>query len=115
MTYSRSLIPTLQKAIGLIGSEPYYYGLYNTKIIIYDHNCDRPDYPQFILNDAAPSAYVDGSAFHLYGGDINVLSTIHGAYPSKNLYFTQQYTSSTGSFSCTVAVFTSVREFHVDS
>jgi glucosylceramidase len=69
-----------------------------TKIIAYDHNCDEPDYPRTILNDAAASAFVDGTAFHLYAGDITVLSQLHDAYPSKNLYFTEQYTSSTGGF-----------------
>ncbi|MFL5741279.1 MAG: glycoside hydrolase family 30 protein [Flavisolibacter sp.] len=69
-----------------------------TKIIAYDHNADRPDYPLTILDDAAARQYVDGSAFHLYGGDISALSTVHDAYPSKNLYFTEQYTSSTGDF-----------------
>ncbi|RYD86862.1 MAG: glucosylceramidase, partial [Sphingobacteriales bacterium] len=37
-----------------------------TKIIVYDHNADRPDYPIDILDDAAANAFVDGSAFHLY-------------------------------------------------
>lgn len=69
-----------------------------TKIIIYDHNCDRPDYPLSILNDVAANPFVDGSAFHLYAGDINVLSTIHNAFPNKNLYFTEQYTGSSGTF-----------------
>ena len=69
-----------------------------TKIIIYDHNCDRPDYPLSILNDVAANPFVDGSAFHLYAGDINVLSTIHAAFPNKNLYFTEQYTGSSGTF-----------------
>ncbi len=70
----------------------------NTKIIVYDHNCDRPDYPIAILNDAAANSFVDGSAFHLYGGDISALSTVHNAFPSKNVYFTEQWTSSTGNF-----------------
>ncbi|MEO6314920.1 MAG: glycoside hydrolase family 30 beta sandwich domain-containing protein [Chitinophagaceae bacterium] len=70
----------------------------NTKIIAYDHNCDRPDYPLAILNDAAARNFIDGSAFHLYAGDINVLSAVHDAYPSKNVYFTEQYTASTGDF-----------------
>ncbi len=69
-----------------------------TKIIIYDHNCDRPDYPLAILNDVAANPFVDGSAFHLYAGDINVLSTIHAAFPNKNLYFTEQYTGTSGTF-----------------
>ncbi|MEO6134270.1 MAG: glycoside hydrolase family 30 beta sandwich domain-containing protein [Ginsengibacter sp.] len=69
-----------------------------TKIILYDHNCDKPDYPIEILNDPDARQYVDGSAFHLYGGDISALSTVHNAFPSKNVYFTEQWTSSDGSF-----------------
>jgi len=69
-----------------------------TKIIAYDHNCDRPDYPITVLNDAGARPYVNGSAFHLYGGDISALSQVHNAYPDKNLYFTEMYTSSTASF-----------------
>lgn len=69
-----------------------------TKIVIYDHNADRPDYPLTVLDDADARKYIDGSAFHLYGGDISALSTVHAAYPDKNLYFTEQYTSSTSSF-----------------
>lgn len=71
----------------------------STKIILYDHNCDRPDYPMDILADADAAKYVDGSAFHLYLGNISVLSNVHLAYPNKNLYFTEQWTSSTSSFS----------------
>lgn len=70
----------------------------NTKIIIYDHNCNKPDYPLTILNDAGANSYVDGSAFHLYEGDVSVLSTVHNTYPNKNLYFTEQYTGTSGTF-----------------
>lgn len=70
-----------------------------TKIIIWDHNCDLPEYPITILNDAAAKAFVDGSAFHLYAGNIGALSTVKAAHPDKNLYFTEQYTASTGAFS----------------
>lgn len=69
-----------------------------TKIVIYDHNCDRPDYPISILSDPGAAHYVDGSAFHLYGGDIGVLSNIHNTFPNKNLYFTEQYTAANGNF-----------------
>lgn len=69
-----------------------------TKIIIYDHNCDRPDYPLTILNDADAHKFVDGSAFHLYGGNISALSQVHNAFPGKNVYFTEQWTSSEGNF-----------------
>ena len=69
-----------------------------TKIITYDHNCNKPEYPLAILNDAAAYPYIDGSAFHLYEGDISALSTVHDAFPNKNVYFTEQYTSDTGNF-----------------
>ncbi|WP_269686619.1 glycoside hydrolase family 30 protein [Flavobacterium lacustre] len=68
------------------------------KIVVYDHNCNKPEYPIAILNDAEAYPYVDGSAFHLYEGDISALSTVHSAFPNKNIYFTEQYTASTGSF-----------------
>jgi glucosylceramidase len=70
----------------------------NTKIVTFDHNCDNPNYPIAILNDALANPFVDGSAFHLYAGDIGALSTVHHAHPNKNIYFTEQWTQSTGSF-----------------
>lgn len=69
-----------------------------TKIIIYDHNCDRPDYPIAVLSDTDANPYIDGSAFHLYGGDISALSSVHNTFPTKNVYFTEQWTSSEGNF-----------------
>lgn len=69
-----------------------------TKIILYDHNCDRPDYPTNILNDAAAAKYIDGSGFHLYGGDISALSQVHQAHPDKNVYFTEQWVGGPSNF-----------------
>jgi glucosylceramidase len=71
----------------------------NTKIVAYDHNCNKPEYPIAVLGDTGANPFVDGSAFHLYEGDISALETVHNAFPTKNIYFTEQYTSSTGSFS----------------
>ncbi len=62
----------------------------DTKIILFDHNCDRPDYPLSILNDPEASQYIDGSGFHFYGGSMSALTTVHTARPDKNLYFTEQ-------------------------
>lgn len=70
----------------------------STKIIIYDHNADRPDYPISILNDPEAKKYIDGSAFHLYGGKIENLAEVHNAHPDKNLYFTEQWIGSPGDF-----------------
>lgn len=70
-----------------------------TKIIIYDHNADKIDYPISILDDQDAREYIDGSAFHLYAGDINDLSSVHMAHPDKNLYFTEQWIGAPGNFS----------------
>lgn len=70
----------------------------STKIIIWDHNCDNPNYPITVLNDAAAKQYINGSAFHLYNGDISALSTVHNAHPDKQLYFTEQWTGANGTF-----------------
>jgi glucosylceramidase len=69
-----------------------------TKIFVYDHNADHPEYPLAILGDPAAKAFVDGSAFHLYGGSIDALTTVHDAHPDRNVYFTEQYTASNGTF-----------------
>lgn len=70
----------------------------NTKIVIWDHNCDNPQYPISILNDANARRFVHGSAFHLYNGDISALSTVQQAHPDKKLYFTEQWTGANGTF-----------------
>ncbi|MFM7839942.1 MAG: glycoside hydrolase family 30 protein [Chitinophagaceae bacterium] len=69
-----------------------------TKIVVYDHNCNRPDYPITILNDSLARTYVAGSAFHLYEGDILVLTKVKDSHPDKDLYFTEQWTGAKGSF-----------------
>ncbi|MGB4399420.1 MAG: glycoside hydrolase family 30 beta sandwich domain-containing protein [Daejeonella sp.] len=69
-----------------------------TKIIIYDHNADKTEYPIAILNDSKARKYIDGSAFHLYGGNIEQLSTVHNAHPDKAIYFTEQWVGGPGNF-----------------
>lgn len=60
-----------------------------TKILLYDHNWDRPGYPISILSDAQASQYVAGSAFHAYGGNVSAMSEVHDKFPDKGLYFTE--------------------------
>jgi glucosylceramidase len=69
-----------------------------TKIIVYDHNCDKPEYPLEILNDPITRQYVAGSAFHLYNGDISALGIVRKAHPDKDVYFTEQWTGAKGDF-----------------
>ncbi|MEG3657973.1 glycoside hydrolase family 30 beta sandwich domain-containing protein [Arenibacter palladensis] len=70
----------------------------NTKIVVWDHNADNPSYPITIFDDAEANKYIDGSAFHLYGGSIDNLSTVHNSYPDKNLYFTEQWVGVNSDF-----------------
>jgi glucosylceramidase len=61
-----------------------------TKVLLFDHNTDRPDYPLALLSDPIVSRFADGSAFHNYGGDMGSMSKVHLARPDKNVYFTEQ-------------------------
>tara|TARA_S200000501_G_scaffold356058_1_gene378378 strand:- start:7 stop:1524 length:1518 start_codon:yes stop_codon:yes gene_type:complete len=70
----------------------------STKIIIFDHNLDNINYPISILNDPIARSFVDGSAFHLYAGDINNMSLVHDAHPDKSVYFTEQWMETPGDF-----------------
>lgn len=70
----------------------------HTKIVVFDHNCDHPEYPITVLNDTGAKKYINGSAFHLYLGEIGALSKVHDAHPDRHVYFTEQWTSSEGKF-----------------
>jgi glucosylceramidase len=78
-----------------LGPQMAAAGYGGIKIIAFDHNCDNTAYPIDVLNN---SGYVDGAAFHLYLGNISAMSTVRNA-TNKNVYFTEQYTGSGGSFS----------------
>ncbi len=60
-----------------------------TKIIVYDHNWDVPQYAIDILNDPVAKQYIAGSAFHAYAGNVTAMSSVHFAHPDKQLYFTE--------------------------
>ena len=69
-----------------------------TKIIIFDHNCDHPEYAFEILGDTAARKFVNGTAFHMYLGEISAMSQVHDTHPDKDVYFTEQWTSGDGEF-----------------
>jgi len=66
-----------------------------SKIVVFDHNynydniADQQGYPIHIYEDPETAAYVDGAAYHAYGGNKSELQRVHQAYPGKNLYFTE--------------------------
>ncbi len=65
------------------------------KIMVFDHNynydnvADQKSYPVKIYGIPDASKYVDGAAFHAYGGDKSEMMNVHNAAPGKNLYFTE--------------------------
>jgi glucosylceramidase len=61
-----------------------------TKVLLFDHNTDRADYPLALLSDPVVSQFADGAAFHNYGGEMGAMSEVHMARPDKNIYFTEQ-------------------------
>jgi glucosylceramidase len=66
-----------------------------TKIWVFDHNynydniSDQTSYPLKIYADPDAAKYIDGAAYHAYGGDKSELLNVHNAKPDKNLYFTE--------------------------
>ena len=67
----------------------------STKILVFDHNYNydnkdsQKQYPCRIYEDATANQYIDGAAYHHYGGSPDEMTRIHNAYPQKNLYFTE--------------------------
>jgi glucosylceramidase len=85
-----------------------------TKVILFDHNIDRPDYPLALLSDPVISQFADGSGFHHYGGDMGAMSKVHLARPDKNIYFTEQMiTEKPGSPAINIAA--SVKRMIIDT
>jgi glucosylceramidase len=62
----------------------------NTKILLFDHNWDRPDYPNTIFaNTPTVRAFSAGSAFHCYAGDPSGMDSVHDRNPDKEIYVTE--------------------------
>jgi glucosylceramidase len=61
----------------------------NADILVWDHNWDRPDYPIEVLNNADAKAYITGSAFHHYGGNVTAQTQVHNEHPDRDIHFTE--------------------------
>jgi len=61
----------------------------STKIFIYDHNWDRPDYPLTVLEDDDARKYISGVAWHVYGGSPDAMTLVHDKYPEIETHFTE--------------------------
>ena len=60
-----------------------------TRLLDWDHNWDQPASPLEVLSDPGARRYVDGVAWHCYGGTVSAQSRVHEAYPGKETYFTE--------------------------
>jgi len=60
-----------------------------TLIWDWDHNWDLPQQPLVVLADSTARRYVQGVAWHCYGGEVGAQSTVHDRYPDKDAYFTE--------------------------
>ena len=66
----------------------------DAKILCWDHsytttNYREGSYPLEFYEDADARNAVDGSAWHWYEGDEEVMSVVHKEYPSKDIWFTE--------------------------
>lgn len=60
-----------------------------TKLLDWDHNWDQPESPTAVLSDRKAAAFVDGVAWHCYGGDVSAQSVVRNRFPSKEVWFTE--------------------------
>jgi glucosylceramidase len=61
----------------------------NTKVMVYDHNWDRPDYPESVLKDSKANAVAAGTAWHHYAGNPAVMTKNHEEFPRKDQWVTE--------------------------
>jgi glucosylceramidase len=59
------------------------------KVMVYDHNWDRPDYPETVLKDPKAYAFSAGTAWHHYGGEPSVMTKNHEEFPQKDQWVTE--------------------------
>ncbi len=60
-----------------------------TAILDWDHNWDLPQKPLDVLSDSLARRYVQGVAWHCYGGNVSAQGAVHDRYPDKDTYFTE--------------------------
>jgi glucosylceramidase len=61
----------------------------DTRIWLLDHNYDLWGRVMDELGDPGVFQFVDGVAWHGYGGEPDAMTRVHDAFPSKNAYFTE--------------------------
>jgi len=60
-----------------------------TKVWCFDHNFNNLWYPRSILSDKEAAQYVDGTAFHPYGGKPSDMGAFHEEFPEKKVFLSE--------------------------
>jgi glucosylceramidase len=68
----------------------------STKVLVYDHNWDRPDYPQNVLANQNLSQ-IAGVAWHGYAGTPGAMTVIQNMFPTVGTYETEHSGFTTNS------------------
>jgi glucosylceramidase len=63
----------------------------SAKVLLYDHNWDKPSYPETVLTDPTvlASAQVAGTAWHGYGGTPGAQQSVQNLFPTKGTWQTE--------------------------
>ena len=61
----------------------------DVKILDWDHNWDQPQSPLAVLADERARKYIDGVAWHCYGGDVSAQSQVHQKHPGIETWMTE--------------------------
>jgi glucosylceramidase len=59
------------------------------KVMVYDHNWDRPEYPETVLKDPKAGALAAGTAWHHYAGTPDAMTKNHEEFPQKDQWVTE--------------------------
>ena len=90
-SYSGMLMPAEQQAdllANALGPVMTEAGL-TTKVMVYDHNWDRPDYPETVFKNDKARMLAAGIAWHHYAGDPAAMTKLHDEFPQKDEWVTE--------------------------
>lgn len=63
----------------------------STKVMVYDHNWDKPSYPEYVLGglNAQQMTQVAGTAWHGYGGTAGAQQIVANMFPDSGTWMTE--------------------------
>jgi glucosylceramidase len=75
-----------------------------TRIVTHDDNWNQSSFATAVLADATAGPFVEGIAWHGYGGTPDAQNTVRRAYPTKSHYFTELRTMQTDNAQVSVGI-----------